>query len=115
MRLALDVDVMLGARLAGEVQREFHKRAVGLVDGLDVPGWLKVGLLGEVRSDDAISGLLKFVEDSDSDVRSSAANVLGKIGSEAAIPGLLKLVEDSDSYVCKNATDALAKIAKQHT
>ncbi|MEG3843379.1 NACHT domain-containing protein, partial [Microcoleus sp. herbarium14] len=69
VRLALEVDVMLGARLAGEVQREFQKRAVGLVDGLDVPGWLKVGLLGEVRSDDAIPGLLKLLEHSDSDVR----------------------------------------------
>ena len=109
VRLALEVDVMLGARLAGEVKREFQKRAVGLVDGLDVPGWLKVGLLGEVRSDDAISGLLKFVENSDFDVRNSAANVLGKIGSEAAIPGLLKLVEDSDSYVRWSGVIALGK------
>jgi predicted NACHT family NTPase len=96
VRLALDVDLMLGARLAGEVKREFQKRTVGLVDGLDVPGWLKVGLLGEVRSDEAIPGLLKFVEDSDSDVRRRVADALGAIGSEAAIPKLLKLVEDSD-------------------
>ncbi|MEG3988550.1 HEAT repeat domain-containing protein [Microcoleus sp. S28C3] len=110
VRLALEVDVMLGARLAGEVQRDFQKRTVGLVDGLDVPGWLKVGLLGEVRSDEAIPRLLKFVEDSDSDVRSSAANVLGKIGSEAAIPGLIKLVEHSDYDVRWRAADVLGKI-----
>ena len=113
VRLALDVDFMLGARLAGEVQPVFQKRTVGLVDGLDVPGWLKVGLLGEVRSVDAISGLLKFVEDSDSDVRSSAANVLGKIGSEAAIPGLLKLVEHSDYDVRWRAADVLGKISSK--
>jgi hypothetical protein len=47
VRLALDVDLRLGARLAGEVQREFQQRTVGLVDGLDVPGWLKVELLGK--------------------------------------------------------------------
>jgi len=110
VRLALDVDLMLGARLAGEVQREFQKRAVGLVDELDVPGWLKLELWGEVRSDDAIPRLLKLVEDSDSSVRKSAVSALGAIGSEAAIPGLLKLLEDSDSYVRRMAADALGAI-----
>jgi HEAT repeat protein len=110
VRLALDVDVMLGARLAGEVQREFQKRAVGLVDGLDVPGWLKVALLQEVRSDAAIPGLLKLLEHSDWKVRSHVAYALGKIGSEIAITGLLKLVKDSDHDVRKNAVSALEKI-----
>jgi HEAT repeat protein len=110
VRLALDVDLMLGARLAGEVQREFQKRTVGLVDGLDVPQWLKAELLREVRSDEAIPRLLKFVEDSDSDVRRMAADALGKIGGEQAMTGLLKLVEDSNSYVRRMAADALGKI-----
>jgi HEAT repeat protein len=110
VRLALDVDLMLGARLAGEVKREFQKRAFGLVDGLDVPVWLKVALLGEVRSDEAIPGLLTFVEGSDWNVRRSAADALGKIRSEAAIPGLLKLVETSNSDVRSSAADALGKI-----
>jgi HEAT repeat protein len=110
VRLALDVDLMLGARLAGEVQRVFQQRTVGLVDGLDVPGWLKVALLQEVRSDEAIPGLLQFSEDSDSDVRMSVTDALGAIGSEAAVQGLLKLVEDSDSYVRSSAASALGKI-----
>ncbi|WP_293124717.1 HEAT repeat domain-containing protein [Microcoleus sp. bin38.metabat.b11b12b14.051] len=110
VRLALDVDLMLGARLAGEVQRVFQQRTVGLVDGLDVPGWLKVGLLEEVRSDEAIPGLLKLLEDSDSYVRWSAAITLGNIGSKAAIPGLLKLLEDSDSDVRNNVAYALGEI-----
>ena len=110
VRLALDVDVMLGARLAGEVQREFQKRTVGLVDELDVPGWLKIELLGEVRSDYAILGLLKFVEHSDYDVRWRAADVLGKISSKAAIPGLIELVEHPNSDVRRRVADALGKI-----
>jgi predicted NACHT family NTPase len=113
VRLALEVDLRLGARLAGEVQREFQQRTVGLVDGLDVPGWLKVKLFEETRSDDAIPGLLKLVEDSDSDVRESAVYALGAIGSEVAIPGLLKLVEHSDSDVRWRAADALGKIGSK--
>jgi HEAT repeat protein len=110
VRLALDVDWMLGARLAGEVKREFQKRAVELVDGLDVPGWLKVELLGEVRSDEAIPGLFKLAEDSDTKVRRRATGALGKIGSEVAIPGLLKLVGNPDWNVRMNAAYALGKI-----
>ena len=111
--LALDVDWRLGARLAGEVQREFQQRTVGLVDGLDVPGWLKVGLLREARSDDAIGGLLKLLEHSDSSVRWMAADALGKICDEKAIPGLLKLLEDSHSDVRRMAADALGKIGDE--
>jgi len=111
VRLALKVDLRLGARLAGEVQRVFQKCTVGLVDGWDVPGWLKVELLEEVRSDEAIPGLLKLVEHSVSDVRRRAADALGKIGDSQAIPELLKLVEDSDSSTVRSsAADALGKI-----
>ncbi|TAE70548.1 MAG: NACHT domain-containing protein [Oscillatoriales cyanobacterium] len=113
VRLALDVDVMLGARLAGEVQRVFQQRTVGLVDGLDVPGWLKVALLGEVRSDEAIPGLLKFVEDSDSDVRRRAVDALGAIGSEVAISELFKLVQDSDSEVRSSVAYAFGEIGSE--
>ena len=115
VRLALKVDLRLGARLAGEVQRVFQKCTVGLVDELDVPGWLKVQLLEEVRSDDAIPGLLTLLEHSDSDVRWMAADALGKIGSEAAIPGLLKLVEDSDSQVRSIVAYAFGEIASDAT
>jgi len=113
VRLALDVDLMLGARLAGEVQRVFQQRAVGLVDGLDVPGWLKVTLLGEVRSDEAIPGLLKLVEHSDSHVRRRAADALGQFGDEKAIPGLLKLVEHSDSDARRMAAYALGQLGDE--
>ncbi|TAF53947.1 MAG: NACHT domain-containing protein [Oscillatoriales cyanobacterium] len=125
VRLALDVDLMLGARLAGEVQRQFQKRTVGLVDGLDVPGWLKVELLGEVRSDvrrrvadalgaigseAAISDLLELIEDSNSNVRRSAADALGAIGDKSVIEGFLKLLEHSDCDVRRTSVGALGKI-----
>ncbi|MEG4108312.1 HEAT repeat domain-containing protein [Microcoleus sp. S13_C5] len=113
VRLALEVDLRLGARLAGEVQREFQQRTVGLVDGLDVSLLLKAELLREVRSDEAIARLLKFVEHSHHCVRRSAADALGKIGDAQAIPVLLKLVEDSHSSVRRSAADALGKIGDE--
>jgi HEAT repeat protein len=66
--------------------------------------------LGKIGDAQAIPGLLKLVEDSDSSVRRRAAEALGKIGDSQAIPGLFKLVEDSDYSVRSSAAEALGKI-----
>jgi predicted NACHT family NTPase len=113
VQLALDVDCLLGARLAGEVKREFQSRTVGFVDRLEVPDWLKFQLLENTRSDGAIPGLLNFVEDTDAIVRQRAAVALSQISSEIAIPGLLKLLEDTDATVRTNAAEVLGKIGSE--
>ncbi|MEQ8974202.1 MAG: HEAT repeat domain-containing protein [Coleofasciculus sp. C1-SOL-03] len=115
VQLALDVDWRLGARLAGEVKLEFQEQTVGYVEALDVPAWLKVQHLEETRSETAIPGLLKLVEDSDYNVRKIAAEALGEIGSDRAIPALLKLVEDSNYSVRCFAAYALGKIGSERT
>ncbi|MCP2728736.1 HEAT repeat domain-containing protein [Limnofasciculus baicalensis] len=45
VRLALAVDLQLGARLAGEVKLGFQVQTVGMVSGLEIPERLKVRLL----------------------------------------------------------------------
>ncbi|MBD2576216.1 HEAT repeat domain-containing protein [Oscillatoria sp. FACHB-1406] len=134
VRLALEVDWRLGARLAGEVKRDFQEQTVGIVTALDVPQGLKWELWVETRSDVAVSELVNAGEDESSWVRQRAAEVLGKLGSEAAIPGLLSAVrgsvvealgklgseaaiprllsalEDEDSWVRKSAVEALGKL-----
>jgi HEAT repeat protein len=55
VQLALDVDWMLGARLAGEVKREFQAQTVGMVEALEVPDWLKGKLLQQVQSTTSLS------------------------------------------------------------
>jgi HEAT repeat protein len=55
VQLALDVDWMLGARLAGEVKREFQAQTVGMVEALEVPDWLKGKLLKQVQSTTSLS------------------------------------------------------------
>jgi hypothetical protein len=44
VRLALDVDLKLGARLAGEVRREFQEQTVAMVSVLEIPEWFKFEL-----------------------------------------------------------------------
>jgi HEAT repeat protein/energy-coupling factor transporter ATP-binding protein EcfA2 len=141
VRLAIEVEPMLAARLAGEVKPGFQEQTVGLIAALEVPDWLKVDLLGKTRSDhtipnllqlsafdvswrvadalgdigseSAILALLKLLENINSDVRGRAADALGDIGSESAIPALLKLLKDSDSDVRWRAADALGDIGSE--
>ncbi|MBE9129375.1 MULTISPECIES: HEAT repeat domain-containing protein [unclassified Coleofasciculus] len=55
VQLALEVDWMLGARLAGEVKREFQAQTMGMVEALEVPDWLKGKLLKQVQSTTSLS------------------------------------------------------------
>ena len=113
VRLALEVDWMLGARLAGEVKPEFQEQTVEMVNGLDVPQWLKVKLWEKTRSDFAVPGLVEAFEYGNSDVQRSAVEVLGTLGSEAAIPVLLAILEDEDYWVREKAAKALGNLGSE--
>ncbi|WP_287675107.1 HEAT repeat domain-containing protein [Microcystis sp. M038S2] len=113
VKLGLEIDLQLGARLAGEVNFKFQKQTVELVLRLDVPKLFKVELLGLTKSIEVVNELLKALEDSDRDVRWEAAEALGNIGSETAIAGLLKALEHSDEYVRWEAAEALGNIGSE--
>ncbi|GCL54088.1 HEAT domain protein repeat-containing protein [Microcystis aeruginosa NIES-3806] len=113
VKLGLEIDLKLGARLAGEVNFKFQKQTVGLVLGLDVPKQFKVELLGLTKSNQVVNELLKALKDSDGVVRRNAVEALGKIGTETAIAGLLKALEDSHWNVRANAAFALGNIGSE--
>ncbi|MGD1714324.1 HEAT repeat domain-containing protein, partial [Dapis sp. BLCC M172] len=114
VRLALEVDWFLGARLVGEVQRRFQERAFVEVDGLELPGLVKVKLAGLTKSDAATSGLIPLLKDSNSNLVGSTAEALGTIGSETAIPILIPLLEHSTSYeVRRSAAKAIGTIGSE--
>ncbi|WP_017297909.1 HEAT repeat domain-containing protein [Nodosilinea nodulosa] len=114
VKLAIDdVDLMLGARLAGDVIPPLQSTAIGWISTSDVPTRLKIQYWTMSHSEAAIPSLLKALENSDSDVRMSAAEALGQIGSEAAIPSLLKAIENSDSDVRWSVAEALGKIGSE--
>jgi predicted NACHT family NTPase len=115
VRLALEVDLQLGARLAGEVKPEFQEKTVGLVTGLEIPQILKVQLLGITRSNIAIPIFSQALENQDYIVRSFAAKGLGQIGNEATLPGLSKALKDEEDSVRKAAFDALETASSLQT
>jgi hypothetical protein len=75
---ALDVDLMLGARLAGEVKPEFQSQTIKFVEELEVPAWLKGQLLRKPQSHYAVSALLKLLDCADADVFIIVAMILGE-------------------------------------
>ena len=114
VRLALKVDWFLGARLVGEVKEMFQEAAFAEVDGLELPGLVKIYLAGLTKLDVAISRLVEFLLVKYRDVdRGLAANALGQVGSEKAIKKLIPLLQDSDWRVRESAVDALGKIGSK--
>jgi energy-coupling factor transporter ATP-binding protein EcfA2 len=111
VRLALDIDLMLGARLAGEVKLEFQNQAVDQIDSLPVYEVLKMKLLGNTRSNSAIASLLKALESPNHYVRRFAAEALGRIDSEHTITMLCKrALNDGNFHVRRSASEALGRI-----
>ncbi|WP_242046536.1 HEAT repeat domain-containing protein [Cylindrospermum sp. FACHB-282] len=113
VKLALEVDWQLGARLAGEVKSKWHEQTVNLIADLKLPQLLEIRLLGITKSEQAAAGLIKLLEQPDSHVRSRAADALGKIKSQKAITGLIQLLEDPESHVCESAAYALGEIKSE--
>ncbi len=62
VRLALDVDLMLGAFLAGKVKPELQEEAVGWVAELEISNELKLKLLTKTKSKFAVSFLEDFIK-----------------------------------------------------
>ncbi|MGB3240591.1 MAG: hypothetical protein WBB29_20030 [Geitlerinemataceae cyanobacterium] len=96
VRLALEVDGMLGARLAGEVKREFQQTAIDLInvdrlpDGSEISNWLRVELLGRTRSRLALPRLQSFLNSTNLEVVKRATFWLGFMGYSEAVPSLLQ-------------------------
>jgi hypothetical protein len=88
VQLALDVDLMLGARLAGEVKERFQQKTVGLVLGLKVHQRLKIELLGMTRSEFARSPLLNIWNNHNYDCAYAAAEALCCVGYDEAMSEL---------------------------
>jgi HEAT repeat protein len=112
VNLALELDLMLGARLAREAKSESQLTTVEIFQQ-KVPEFLKCKLLANMRSNMEISRLLKALEHEDFDVRRSAADALGRIGSEQVISGLLRALEHEDFGVRRSAVDALGRIGSE--
>ncbi len=114
VKLALEVDWQLGARLAGEVKEEWQGEAVGLIDGLELPLLLKIRLLEISKSDVAISSLIKMLQNMNNEFFEDVIFALVGIGSNAAINALIEFLqyeyEYEDLFICGYGLISLEEI-----
>ncbi|MFB8791546.1 MAG: HEAT repeat domain-containing protein [Potamolinea sp.] len=114
VRLALEVDLYMGSRLAGEVKLRFQEQTVGMVSALDVPEWLKVELWGRTGSKRALPTLLKFLRSHDLRIAQKAAAWIGFIGDAVVVPELIQILESLEKWVVeKNLHTSLLHLGKE--
>jgi HEAT repeat protein len=119
VRLALEVDLRLGARLAGAVKYEFQVKTVGLllreIEERKIPKLYAIKLLGEAKSDFAVEPLAEFLETEDYKVRKTVVESLGKIGSNKVVETLMIVVlYDEDEDMQWSAAEALGRISSSN-
>jgi HEAT repeat protein len=110
VKLGLEVDWQLGARLAGAVKQEWQEKTLDLIADLKLPQLVEITLFEISKSEKAIPFFQKATEHQDSRVRSRAAYALGEIKSEAAIRLLIKLLEDENCDVRYSTAEILGEI-----
>jgi len=110
VKLGLEVDLILGAKLAGSVRRDFQPQTVNLIQVLELPLLFKVKLLGYTRSQEVVSTLISALKDQNSDVCLTVVHELGKIGTDAANLGLLQALEHQNSQVIVSIANRISQL-----
>ena len=122
VRLALEVDLRLGARLAGAVRYGFQEKTVGLlvreIEERGIPQVSAVEILGETRSDVVIDLLIQFLKDENKfnvlAVYKKIIEILGEIGSDKAVCVLIDVLTNHwYGHACIDASEALGKIGSE--
>ena len=110
VKLAIDLDRMLAARLAGSVNPKLSSKAIYLILKWRISTSLKINFLAKSQSQVAITKIIEFMKGPNVSARRRAALMLGRIGNESAIEALSKATNDQDSLVRRKAVLALEKI-----
>lgn len=111
LKLALEVDLLLGSRLAGEASANFQVKTISLIAKQNLSDYLKIKLLGETRSEEAISYLESFLMDQESSKRKLVINSL-RIGTGTSISFLERILQTDRDFEVRQATlEKLGEIA----
>jgi 3',5'-cyclic AMP phosphodiesterase CpdA len=115
VKAALEVDFILGARLAGAVKSEFQTQAIELFTGLNISPKLKLRLLGIARSDSAIISLIEALINNNFDIRKHAANELKRISGPELLPYLSELLlTNTANHALDEVLDLIAAIQQRY-
>lgn len=109
-KLALDVDLKLGAKLAGSVKFEFQPKTVSMISQQQITDRFKVYLLGETKSFVVVDELIKMMDSQDEETRRVLVWASRKLTLDLALPIFNKAIKDSVSSVRDTAFRAIGEI-----
>jgi HEAT repeat protein len=119
VQLALDVDLMLGSRLAGEVQpvvlqKEAVTSVIKEIRKQQVSPTYEIQLLGNTHSDYAVPILLeKLTDDENQNLIFESAFALRELGSQSAIQKLLPLLGHQNQRLVIASLFVLGKLGNE--
>jgi HEAT repeat protein len=115
VRVALAVDWMLGARLAGESKQEFQEKTLHLLNKLELPEPLMLQLYAKMGTLTPMLRLIEYLKEEDVQRRKSAVHALALINSKDAVRAMLIALEDTYADVRYSAEEALRKTRSEYT
>jgi HEAT repeat protein len=104
---ALEVDLMLGARLAGEVRSDFQQGTINCIFKRNLQTSLTIQLLEHSRSLESLSFFYEILDNGCPDTRWRATRALSAMPISHVMDRLLKLLDDDDDSVRHKALEAL--------
>ncbi len=117
VRLALEVDLRLGARLAGAVRYEFQEKTVELlireIENSNISQLISIKLLGETKSDSAIKYLSKELSKNNEDINLEIVKALQNIRTDKAIQVLIESIRCQYYEVSLNIVVSLVEIGNK--
>ena len=111
VQLALDVDLFVGARLAGAARSIHHSQTVEKVVCSTDRQMLRVRLLGTTTSEVAVPKLIQTLNDTDPWIRLHVVEALGNLRFKKASNALISALNDENLEVRRMATRALGKFS----
>jgi HEAT repeat protein len=114
VKLAMDdVDLMVGARLAGDVKQDLQNQTVNIIDNLVIPLKFKIQLFGLTRSPAALPFLSQSLNNAETFIRSESIRALTKISGIDSIDLLRKALHEQDTKNCWMAACELANLGDE--
>jgi hypothetical protein len=115
VRLGLEVDLSLGAQLAGKVRQELQGKTVELIRAQLLPDWLQAKMFGETKSEQAFQSLIDLASDPASVARVEAITSLGRIehNSTDIAPFLIQVMNDEDLELSLIAANSLKNLSPE--
>jgi len=110
VKLALEVDLYLGARLAGEATLSLQQATVNIILQKGFQPSLIIWLLEQTQSQDALPFLFDIHKNGCSDTRWRATRALGNFRNVEVLKYLIEALKDRDSSVRQKAVESLGKL-----